>query len=367
MGEQAGQRVEAGVLTDFCRRSFQRLGVAEGDARLTAEVMVAADLRGVFSHGVAHLRRYVEGLRTGLIVARPTETIVTETPVSATIDAGAGLGPPAGCRAMALALEKACAVGAGFVTVRKSNHFGIAGYYAMQALAKDCIGITMTNGAPIAVPTFGRKAALGSNPIAIAAPAGTAFPFVLDMATCAVAQGKVEIASQLGKPIPAGWVIDAEGRAATDSARALAMLKQKTGGGLLPLGGAGEGFGGHKGYGLAIGVELFSALLSGAAVSLETYPKAADGSPLPADVGHFFGAWRIDCFRPREEFRQAMDAYQRKLREVPRLAGEERIYIPGEKEFEAEERHRREGVPLNRSVAADLRALAGELEIAAVT
>lgn len=367
MEEGRERKVEAGALTDFCRRAFERVGVAGGDARLTAEVLVAADLRGVVSHGVAHLRRYVEGIRSGLIVARPEERVVTETPVSATIDAGAGLGPPAGCRAMALALQKACAVGAGFVTVRKSNHFGIAGYYAMLALEKDCIGLTLTNGAPIAVPTFGRKAALGSNPIAIAAPAGKAFPFVLDMATCAVAQGKVEIASQLDKPIPAGWVIDAEGRAATDSARALAMLKQKAGGGLLPLGGEGEGFGGHKGYGLALGVELFSALLSGAAVSLETYPKGADGGLLPADVGHFFGAWKIDCFRPREEFREAMDAYLKKLRALPKLDGQERIYIPGEKEYEAEARHRREGVPVNHSVAADLRALAGELEIAPVT
>lgn len=367
MGEPRGERVEAAALTDFCCRAFERMGVDAGDAGITAEVLVAADLRGVVSHGVAHLRRYVEGLRSGLIVARPRERVITETPVSATLDAGAGLGPPAGCRAMALAIDKACAVGAGFVTVRRSNHFGIAGYYAMQALAKGCIGLTMTNGAPIAVPTFGRKAALGSNPIAIAAPAGNAFPFVLDMATCAVAQGKVEIATQLGKPIPAGWVIDAEGRPATDSARALTMLKQKAGGGLLPLGGEGEGFGGHKGYGLALAVELFSALLSGAAVSLETYPKAAEGPPLPANVGHFFGVWRVDCFRPAEEFRQAMDDYQRKLRAVSKLAGQERIYIPGEKEYEAERRHLSEGVPVNAAVAADLRALANELAIAPVT
>ncbi len=363
MTDRVAARVPADALRDLCMQILQEAQVAECDARLTADVLVAADLRGVASHGVAHLRRYVDGLRKGTIIARPDEKILSETPVTAAIDAAAGLGPPVSCRAMEMAIQKACALGAGFVTVRNSNHYGIAGYYAMMALPHDCIGLSMTNASSRVVPTFGRDALLGTNPIAVAAPAAAGHPFVLDMATSTVAQGKVEIADQLDRPIPAGWALDPDGLPATDSHRTLHDLKARAGGGLLPLGGEGETYGGHKGYGLAFWVEIFAALLSGSAFGNLTYPLGPGGKALPANVGHFFGAWRVDAFRPAEEFKAAMDELKQLAQSAPRAGGQDRIYIAGEKAFEAHERNLREGIPINATVLADLRSLAGELGI----
>ncbi len=366
MSDQMIMRVNEQALKDFCFRVFCQVGVCEEDARLTADLSVAADLRGVASHGVAHLRRYAEGLRAGTIVARPQERVVTETPVTAVIDAGAGLGHPVSYRAMQRAIDKARQVGVGFVSVRNSNHHGILANYAMMALPHDCVGMAMTNASSKVMPTFGRKPTLGTNPIAIAAPAGTQRPFVLDMATSAVALGKIEIADQLSKSIPEGWAMYKDGAPATDSHRAMDEFKRNLGAGLLSLGGAGELHGGHKGYGLAIAVEIFAALLSGAAPSPLTYPKTPEGKPGHANIGHFFGAWRVDCFRPMAEFKKAMDEYQQSLKDVPKAPGQDRIYIHGEKEFEAEERNRREGVPINRTVAADLRKLAHEFQLESV-
>ena len=357
-------RVWAEPLKAFCERVFQKLGVSEEDARITADVLVAADLRGIDSHGVARLRRYVEGLQTGVMVARPQEQVVRETPATALIDAGAGLGQPVSYRAMQMAIRKALEVGAGFVTVRNSNHYGIAGYYAMMALEHDCIGMSMTNADVLVVPTFGRNAMLGTNPIAVAAPAGEERPFVLDMATSTVPRGKLEVYDRLGKPMPIGWATDERGLDTTDAGRVLRNLKNRAGGGLLPLGGAGELLSGHKGYGLALLVDILCGVLPGAGYANTIYPRTPEGRPLPANVGHFFGAWRIDGFRPEEDFRATLDDLIRRLKDSPKAEGQTRIYIHGEKEFEATERNRREGVPLIRKVYEDLRAIAGEVGVA---
>ncbi len=357
------RRVSPECLKDFCAKCFQRVGVSESDAHITADILVTADLRGIASHGVAHLKRYVDGLRNGIINPRPQERTIVENPATATIDAGAGLGPPVSYRAMRIAIDKARAVGAGFVAVRNSNHFGIAGYYAMMALEHDCIGMAMTNASPKAVPTFGRDAILGTNPIAVAAPAGNALPFVLDMATTTVSLGKIEIADQLDEPIPSGWAIDQHGMPMQDSHRALDEFRRNVGGGLLPLGGEGDLFGGYKGYGLALWVEIFSALLSDAAFASHTYPRTDEGKPLPANLGHFFGAWRIDSFLPADEFKVAMDELQALIKAAPKANGRERIYIHGEKEIEAMERNRREGISLNAQVLTELRALGQQLGV----
>jgi L-2-hydroxycarboxylate dehydrogenase (NAD+) len=354
---------QADDLKTLCVRALAKVGVAEPDALITAEVLVASDLRGIASHGVAHLRRYVNDVRRGTVVPCPQERVLAETLVTAALDGGGGLGPPVSYRAMQLAIGKAAAFGAGFVTVRNSNHFGIAGYYSMLALDHDCIGLAMTNASPKAIPTFARDALLGTNPIAVAAPAGREPPFVLDMATTTVSMGKLEIADRLGVPLPVGWAVDAAGLPIQDAPRALAEFNSNAGGGLLPLGGAGDVLGGYKGYGLALWVEIFSAVLSGAAFASLTYPRTQGGKALPANVGHFFGAWRIDAFRPTDEFRSAMDDLQRLLKSAPKAAGHERIYVPGEKEHEATERGLNEGVRLDPHLAADLDALARELEL----
>jgi len=365
MPDNTGPRVRADSLKRFCERVFQKLGVPEDDVRITADVLVAADLRGIDSHGVARLRRYANGLQSGMIVARPHVQVVTETPATALIDAGAGLGQPVSYRAMEKAIHKALDVGAGFVAVRNSNHYGIAGYYAMMALEHDCIGFSTTNASVLVVPTFARNGMLGTNPISVAAPANQNWPFVLDMATSTVPRGKLEVYHRLEKPLPLGWATDETGTPTTDTDRVLENFKDKTrgGGGLLPLGGAGELLGGHKGYGLSLLVDILCGVLSGAAYADLVYPKTADGKPLPSNIGHCFGALRIDAFRPAEAFKLAMDDLQRRLKEAPKAEGQARIYIHGEKEYEEAERRSRDGISLNPKVAADLRAIADELGV----
>lgn len=363
MPDQTELRVESETLTNFCVRVFQKLGVSEVDAHITADVLVTADLRGIESHGVARVRRYVDGLRTGMIIAQPEARVVRETPATALIDAGAGLGQPVSYRAMQKAIEKAKDVGAGFVTVCNSNHYGIAGYYAMMALEHDCIGMSMTNADVLVVPTFGRNAMLGTNPIAVAAPANEERPFVLDMATSTVPRGKLEVYERLGKPIPFGWATDERGIGTDDAHRVLENFTKRVGGGLLPLGGEGESLSGYKGYGLALWVDVFSGVLSSAAFATLVYPRTHAGKPLPSNLGHFFGAWRIDGFRPVDEFKESMDDFQRLLKNGPKAAGQERIYIPGEKEYEKTELYLREGIPLNPKVAIDLKAIAKEIGV----
>jgi len=360
MAEEIGAIVFAEPLKDFCTRVFVRLGVPPEDAEVTADNLVTANLRGIDSHGVARLRRYVNGLRDGVMVARPEIKVVHETPATALMDGGAGLGQPVSVRAMRLAIEKAMKVGAGFVAVRNSNHYGIAGYYSMMALEHDCIGISMTNAAPLVVPTFGRDAVLGTNPISVAAPAGEGRPFVLDMATSTVPRGKLEVYDRQEKPLPLGWATDEHGLPTTDAGRVLRNLLARTGGGLLPLGGAGEETGGHKGYGLALMVDVLSGVLPGAGYATNIYPKTPEGKPLPANVGHFFGALRVDAFRPLEEFKATMDDIIRRLKNAPKAEGHDRIYIHGEKEFEMAEQRRVHGIPLHPKVVGDLKKIAEE-------
>ena len=363
MPDETGIRVPSEDLANFCLRVLRKLGVPEQDARITSDVLVTADLRGIASHGVARLRRYVDGLRTGMMVAEPEVTVLRETPATALIDAGAGLGQPVSHRAMRKAIQKAIEVGAGFVAVRNSNHYGIAGYYAMMALEHDCIGMSMTNADVLVVPTFGRDAMLGTNPIAVAAPADKERPFVLDMATSTVPRGKLEVCERQGKPVPLGWATDERGLGTENPHRVLENLKKRAGGGLLPLGGEGELLSGHKGYGLALWVDVFCAILSGAAYADLVYPKTPDGKPMPADLGHFFGAWRVDAFRPVNEFKAAMDDLQQLLKKAPGAEGQNRIYIHGEKEYEKTEHYSRDGIPINPRVVDDLKALAEEMDV----
>jgi LDH2 family malate/lactate/ureidoglycolate dehydrogenase len=364
MGNEQRIRVQAESLRVFCSQVLQRLDVPEEDARIVADVLVTADLRGIESHGVARLGSfYVNGLQAGVIVPRPHVQVIRETPVTALMDGGAGLGHPIAYRAMKLAIEKAGQVGAGFVTVRNSNHFGIAGYYAMLALEHDCIGLCMTNGNRWTVPTFGRDPMLGTNPIAVAAPSGQEPPFVLDMATSTASVGKVEVYDRLGKLIPLGWATDETGKPTTTPGTFLRNVRASVGGGLLPLGGAGEEMGGHKGYGLAAWVDIFSGLLSGAGYADQLYGREPDGRLRPGNLGHFFGAWRVDAFQPLAEFQAAMDDLLKRLKASRKAEGHDRIYVAGEKESEETQRRQRDGIPLLPAVVADLQALGSKFEI----
>jgi LDH2 family malate/lactate/ureidoglycolate dehydrogenase len=353
-------RVMSEPLKSFCIRIFQTLEVGAEDAAVVADNLVAADLRGIASHGVARLRRYVKGIQTGTIMPRARIRVEHETAATALLDGGGGLGQPISSRAMKMAIQKAKEAGAGFVTVRNSNHYGIAGYYAMMALEHDMIGISMTNSGELVVPTFGRNSMLGTNPISVAAPAGEERPFVLDMATSTVPRGKLEVYNRHQKPMPRGWATDESGEPTPDASRVLNNLENSKGGGLLPLGGAGELFSGHKGFGLALMVDILSGVLPGAGYANNIYTKDPSGKPKPADVGHFFGALSIDGFRPAEDFKQTMDDIIIRLRNTPKASGQDRIYIHGEKEFEIQEDHQVNGVILHPKVGKDLKSLALE-------
>jgi LDH2 family malate/lactate/ureidoglycolate dehydrogenase len=264
---------------------------------------------------------------------------------------------------MMMVLEKAREYGCGFATVRNSNHYGIAGYYAMMALEEDMIGISTTNAAVLVVPTFGRDAMYGTNPIALAVPAGEERPFVMDMATSTVPRGKLEVYNRGEKPLPVGWATDHLGVPTADAGQVLDNFVQRAGGGLLPLGGAGEEFSGYKGYGMGLMVEILSAVLPGAAFLTSVYPKDEAGKPQPADLGHFFGAWRVDAFREAGAFKADMDAMIRELKSGNLAQGAERIYLHGEKEFEEAGRREEQGIPLEAKVEASLKQIATDLDI----
>ncbi len=345
-------------LKDFCEQVFVKLGVPAKDAVTTVEALVLADLRGIESHGVARLPRYVNGIRAGYIKPLDHSRIVKETKATAVIDGEQSLGQVVSRKGMELAIRKAKETSVGIVTVRNSNHYGIAGYYTLMALEHDLIGMSMTNAAPLVVPTFGRNALLGTNPISVAAPAMEEKPFVLDMATSVVPRGKLEVLDRKGLPMPPGWAVDETGRGSTDPKRVLNAMAKRLGGGILPLGGEGEEHSGHKGYGLALMVDLFSGVLSGAATGLRV--NADERKP---DVGHFFMALDPAAFRPLDEFKQSMDRLARELKDSPKAQGQARIYVHGEKSFARMERFRREGVPLDSKIAEAMKKIGSELGV----
>jgi LDH2 family malate/lactate/ureidoglycolate dehydrogenase len=351
--------VGADALRGWVAAVFQTLGVEEEDARVTAENLVAADLRGVESHGVARLDRYTGRIVEGLILPRAEPRVVHETPATALVDAGNGLGQPASKWAMDLAMRKARETGHCSVAVRDSNHFGIAAYYAMMAPPHDMIGVTLTNSAPLVVPTGGRMAVIGTNPIAVAFPTLAERPWVLDMATSVVPRGKLEVYARKEQPMPLGWAVDETGRPTEDAQRVLDSLVARAGGGILPLGGTAL-FGGYKGYHLSALVDILTGVLPGSNRGPQV-DAPVDGKPAPSRVGHFFSATRVDGFRPAEEFKRELDEYIRMLRESPKAEGESSIYTAGEMEAELQERHEREGVPLHSKVIASLRKIGEEL------
>lgn len=352
-------RIRQSDLEPFCSSVFRQLRLSSEDAEIAAKVLVAADVRGIPSHGVARLGRYVNGLATGVIIPDAQVEVLVDTPTSIVFQANGAMGAPISARAMATVIEKAHTSGAALACVRDSNHFGIAGYYAMMAMEHDMLGLAMTNTATLGVPTFGRQVMFGTNPIAFAAPAGEKQGFVLDMATTVVTRGKLEVYDRLGKELPAGWAVDKTGRPATDAHTILDDMLQRIGGGILPLGGEGELFSGYKGYGLAIMVDILCAVLCGAPYG----PNVADTAVSSGHVSHFFGAIRIDAFRDPTGFRRDMDSMLRDLCECPLAEGAERVYFAGQKEFEHEAQARRLGVPVLRKTYDQLAEIGNEYGI----
>ncbi|MCE2703957.1 MAG: Ldh family oxidoreductase [Terrimonas sp.] len=336
------------------------MNCSDAHAVLAANALLSADLRGIDSHGIARLSGYVRLWEVKRVNATPAIQIVHETPSTAVLDGDQGLGLVVAQEAMKIAIAKAEKVGTGWVSVQNSNHFGIAGYHAMLALEHNMIGVAMTNASPLVAPTFSIDKMLGTNPIAVAAPAGSQPPFVADLATTTAANGKLEILQRKNEETPAGWVQDQSGHSTTDAH----ILKK--GGALLPLGSDRE-HGSHKGYALGAMVDLFSALLSGANYAPWVPPFPAY-VPMPAQqpgkgIGHFIGAMRIDAFRPADEFKKDMDHWIEGFRNARPMEGHSQVLVPGDPERIAEQERLQDGISLHEEVVKDLHELGARFDL----
>jgi len=347
-------------LKQYITTLFERMGCSTTDAESVAELLVAAELRGIPSHGVMRVKDYYQMVAANRINTKPTVKVVHETPSTATVDGDNALGPIVGKFSMKLAIEKAKVAGTGWVATRNSNHYGIAGYYSMMALEHDMIGISMTNANPLVVPTFSTSKFLGTNPIAIAIPTEKHPPFVADFATAPIARGKLALMAKKGQKAPIGLVQDENGHPTNDPDTLV------HGGGILTLGGDVE-HGGHKGYCLTSIVDIFSSVLGGANFG-PFVPPQVPYLPIPDKkvgdgLGHFFGAIRIDAFRPAKEFKLIMDKWIETFRNASSIEGQPNVMIPGDPERKNEEKFSKEGISIIPQVLTDLNEVAQKLGV----
>ena len=336
------------TLNAFCTDAFRTFGFSEEEANTITDVLLTADLYGIESHGMQRMVRYHKGIEKGTIHMEAKPEVVFETPVSATIDGHSGMGQLIGVYAMNKAIENAKATGVGIVTVRESNHYGIAGYYAKMASDQGLIGFSCTNSEAIMVPTFGRQAMLGSNPIAVAVPADP-YSFFFDSSTTVVTRGKLEMYNKMGKPLPEGWALDENGNPTQDAPRVLADIVGKKGGGIEPLGGGTETLGSHKGYGYGMLAEIFSSILSQGVTSAHacTFPDKTG-------ICHGFAAINPAIFGDAEGIRAHFSEFLEEVRQSPKAEGHDRIYTHGEKEVEAQLDRRKNGIQVNDGTMVEL-------------
>lgn len=350
----------AEYLKAFSASVFMHCGVPEADAIQAADVLSRSDLRGIDSHGVARLRSYFELLEAGRINPRPNVRIVRERGSVATVDGDNGLGLVVAPRANEIAMDKAERHGSGWVSVCNSNHFGIAGYYPLQALERNLIGWAMTNSTRLVAPLWGAERMLGTNPLAIAFPGHREPAVVIDMATSVVAYGKIEIALRASQPIPKGWIVDGNGR---NTINPRDMIE---GGAQLPLGSERE-LGGHKGYCLGAMTDILCGVLSGANWGPFAPPFALrqemPGRSVGKGIGHFFGALQIEGFMDTDEFKKRIDEWVRVLRNTRPAPGTGGPLVPGDPEREAEAFRSVHGIPLVKAVVDDLLAISGKTGI----
>ncbi len=336
-------------LREYCAGLFTKTGVPASDAWIVADSLVEADLRGVASHGTTRVGIYIERLRAGLVNPRPAIATERETTTTVLLNGDNGLGAVIGVRAMDEAIRRATAHGTAWVAVCNSNHFGAAAYYVMRAAKARCIGLALTNAPATMALWGGRTPFLGTNPFAVGVPTGTGRPIVVDMATAVAARGKIILAAKKGEAIPPGLAVDPEGRPTTDAQAALD-------GAVLP-------FAQHKGYGIALLIEVLSGVIAGATMA-PTVGPLYDNPTGVQNLGHGFGAVSIEALMPAKEFGARMDALVRDIRDAPKAAGTDRIYLPGEIEFELTERNAREGLALADPTVKELRAVGERLGVA---
>jgi LDH2 family malate/lactate/ureidoglycolate dehydrogenase len=346
--------IDAKTLENFMKDVFIGVGVPKADAAICAEVLISSDLRGIESHGVQRLKMYYDRIKSGIQSPVTKIRVIRKTDTTATLDAGHGMGHIAAYRAMEMAIQKASKHGTGAISVGNSTHFGIAGYYSQMAVKEGMIGITMTNARPSIPPTFGVEPMMGTNPLTIGIPTDEEFPFLIDCATSITQRGKIEIRARTNTPIPEGLVIDENGAMLTDSPKILEGLTKGTAA-LLPVGGAGETLGGHKGYGYAAAVEILSAALWGG-------PFMKDlNNPKTYLLGHFFMALNVKSFIDLNDFKKKAGDICRALRNSKKAPGKERIFTAGEKEYYMEIERRKTGIPISNSILKDLLTLKSEL------
>lgn len=344
------KRIAPGDLMAFCVEAMLKTGMKSADADTTAEVLVTTDTWGVHTHGTKQLRVLMRNFRDGRMDLNARAEPVNEGPGWACFDGHHSMPMPSSVLAMETAVRKARETGVAVSTVRNSGHYGAAGYYAYLAARQDMIGLSFSNVDPgVAVPGS-RGSVLGTNPLAYAVAAGEEPPVMLDIATSVVAAGKIYAAQHAGRPIPEGWMVDGEGLPTTDP------TPYPLGGALLPMAG-------HKGYGIALLVEILTGVLGGGE-SGHNIRSWVIGPALPVNQSHTFIAINIDAFEPIAQFKKRMDALIRQIRSVPKAKGAERIYVPGEMEWERRKKSLADGIPLPDDVIDSLRGLAQDTDIA---
>ncbi len=351
--------IEADVLENFMRDVFIGLGVPKEDAKIIAEILITADLRGIDSHGIQRCKMYYDRIKAGIYEVKTEIKVIKDGPTTALIDGGCGMGHVVGYKAMKMAIEKAKKYGLGAVAVRNSTHFGIAGYYSMMAIKEGMIGLAVTNARPSIPPTFGVEPMLGTNPLTAGAPTDENFPFLIDCATSIIQRGKVEVYDRLKKPLPENTVINDKGETETDATKVLEGLS-KDKAALLPLGGKGEETSGYKGYGYATLVEILSAALQDGIFLKDTIGIVENGKKR-LKVGHFFLAINIESFLPLSSFKKTAGNIMRGLRNSKKAPKEKRIFTAGEKEYEAEFQRKKTGIPIYADLQKDIKIMQKEL------
>jgi LDH2 family malate/lactate/ureidoglycolate dehydrogenase len=335
------------TLDAFCIEVFRKFGFTDQEARIITDVLLQSDLSGIESHGLQRLVRYHKGIEKGMIDIHAKPEVVFDTPVSSVIDGHDGMGQLIGRYAMELAIVKAEKSGIGIVSVRNSNHYGIAGYYAKMASERGLLGFSCTNSEAIMVPTYSRIAMLGSNPIAVAIPAEP-HDFLFDASTTVVTRGKLEMYNKMEKRLPIGWALDRNGEPSSDAPDVLKNIIAKNGGGIMPLGGSEEVLGSHKGYGFGMICELFSSILSMGMTS----DKCMQGTK--SGICHGFAAINADIFGDAVAIKHHFSGYLQALRDAPKANGQSRIYTHGEKEVEAMKDRLENGIPVDENTMVEL-------------
>ncbi len=352
--------IQVEKLHNYMKDVFIGLGYPEEQAKISADVLIESDLRGIPSHGVQRLKYYYVRVKDGQHLINNYE-IIKDQEATAVIDGHHGNGHYISFQAMKIAIEKAKQYGIGMVVVRNSTHYGIAGYYPLMAIKEGCLGITGTNARPAVAPTFGAEPMYGTSPLTFGFPTDEEFPFVLDCATSIIQRGKVEIAARENVPLPEGVVIDRKtGKTRTDAKQLLKDFVEENAA-LLPLGGAGEELSGYKGYGYAIAVEILSAALQDGIFLKDLSGLDEDGNKIHFRVGHFFIAIDPEHFLGLEPFKKIAGNICRNLRNSEKVPDAIRIYTAGEKEFEAEKIVREKGVAITKSIQEDLVFMRDEL------